>query len=450
MPARWIRWIGAQREHVVLERFDAQPARTRLRGAVGVGRDHELVAREVPGDAVSRIAPEQPDAAVRTQVEARDGFAAVASLAQPRARELRLHARGRVAIGAPARGEHEESERDERGNGRHAHSLYSAPSGRCETARRLPTTLALALLAIGCAPGSRSPATRFAAAGDYTLEIARPEGERSFIVHLPPDYAARAPLPVLFAFHGGGGNAPGFKKYAGLDAPADARGFAVVYPNGSGRFAPKLLTWNAGECCGFAAEHDIDDVGFALAILADLSRDLPLDRARVYATGHSNGGMMAYRLAADAATHIAAIAPVAGADMTRNFAPAAPVAVLHVHSVDDPRALYAGGLGPPFPLTNKRVLHRAVDAGLARWRARDGCTGTDRETDARSVGGHTAILFDYPPCSSGYDVAHWKLTGAGHGWPGSGSVLPERIVGPHTEVIDVADEILAFVARYAR
>jgi len=317
-------------------------------------------------------------------------------------------------------------------------------------ADRLRRSLVLSVVVLACTPFGRGPQPRFTASGDYELEIARPGGERSFILHLPPDFQTSGPLPVLLAFHGGGGNAPGFQEYAGLDAPADARGFAVVYPNGSGRFDRRLLTWNAGDCCGYAQEHDVDDVGFALAILADLSRDLPLDHARVYATGHSNGAMMAYRLAADAATRIAAIVPVAGADMTRTFAPEAPVSVLHVHSVDDPRALYAGGLGPSFPLTNRRIEHRAVAAGLARWRARDGCTGEGRKTDARSVGGHTAILLDYAPCGEGSDVALWKLTGAGHGWPGGGSILPERIVGPNTEVIAVAEEIFRFVANHAR
>ncbi len=310
--------------------------------------------------------------------------------------------------------------------------------------------LLLVAVALACARPTDEPPARFTGAGDYALEIAHAGGERSFIVHLPPDFGARGPLPVLFAFHGGGGNAPGFQTYAGLVAPADARGFAVVYPNGSGRFATRLLTWNAGDCCAYAQAHDVDDVGFTLAILADLSRDLPLDRTRVYATGHSNGGMMAYRLAADAATRVAAIVPVAGADMTRSFAPAAPVAVLHVHSVDDPRALYAGGLGPANPLTSRRIEHREVEAGLARWRARDGCTGEGQQTDARSVDRHTAVLIDYAPCDTGFDVSHWKLTGAGHGWPGGGSILPERIVGPNTEVIEVAEEILRFVARFSR
>lgn len=99
-----------------------------------------------------------------------------------------------------------------------------------------------------------------------------------------------------------------------------------------------------------------------MALLRELARGVPLDPTRVYATGHSNGAMMAYRLAVDAPERIAAIAPVAGMMVTDRFPPARPVPVLHIHSVADPRALYAGGLGPPFPFTNAHITHRAAAA----------------------------------------------------------------------------------------
>ncbi len=126
--------------------------------------------------------------------------------------------------------------------------------------RALGVSLLLAAFALGCTRAPAEPAARFAAAGDYALELAHAGGERSFILHLPPDFRTRVPLPVLLAFHGGGGNAPGFQKYAGLDARADALGFAVVYPNGSGRFGRRLLTWNAGACCGYAMEQNADEI----------------------------------------------------------------------------------------------------------------------------------------------------------------------------------------------
>jgi len=317
---------------------------------------------------------------------------------------------------------------------------------------------ALLALASACggSPGGGGEGPRFPGPGDFDLSLQVGSKTRTFLVHLPPGFAERGPLPVLLAFHGGGGSAQGFQKYAGLDAVADREGFVVVYPDGTGRLGRRLLSWNAGGCCGRAREQHVDDVGFATRVLADLARDLPLDRTRVYATGHSNGGMMAYRLAAEAAERIAAIAPVAGAMQLASFAPSRPVPVLHVHSVDDPRALYGGGLGPPFPFTRVRVEHRAVEADLARWAALAGCAVEPsvveqrRAPEGRPDAGHTATLLDYGPCTTGAGVRLWKLTGAGHGWPGAPPVLPERVMGPETHVIDAAEEVWRFVRGFSR
>jgi polyhydroxybutyrate depolymerase len=319
--------------------------------------------------------------------------------------------------------------------------------------------LAVLLLAVACsrAPAQAAdPAPRFPAPGNFDLTLQIGSRARTLLVHLPPRFAERGPLAVLLAYHGGGGSAQGFQKYAGLDAVADREGFAVVYPDGSGRLGRRLLTWNAGGCCGRAREDRVDDVAFTLRLLADLARDLPLDRTRIYATGHSNGAMMAYRLAAEAAERIAAIAPVAGAMQLAAFAPARPMPVLHVHSVDDPRALYPGGLGPPFPLTRARVEHNAVEAELARWAALDGCAAEPHEIERRrgregqADAGHTATLLDFSPCTTGAGVRLWKLTGAGHGWPGGPSVLPERLMGPETRVIQAAEEVWRFVRAFSR
>ena len=76
-------------------------------------------------------------------------------------------------------------------------------------------------------------------------------------------------------------------------------------------------------------------------------------RRRVYVTGHSNGAIMAYRLAAEAADRVAAIVSVAGAMALYDPQPSRAGPVLHIHSVDDPRALCDGGEGPPFPGTAK-------------------------------------------------------------------------------------------------
>lgn len=290
--------------------------------------------------------------------------------------------------------------------------------------------------------------------GDHDLTLRHGGRSRRYLVHVPKAGAA-APRSLLIAFHGGGGNAAGFKAYAGLDAVADREGFVVVYPNGTGLLPNALLTFNAGNnCCGWALRQRVDDVGFASAVIEEVSRRVEIDRHRVYATGHSNGAIMSYRLAAERADLVAAIAPVAGAMSLDRFAPARPVALLHIHSVDDPRALYDGGVGPPFPGTENRVTHAPVQSGLDRWIAANGCRATATTVSTRSGRpgapdqSHTATLLSYAPCASGADVMHWKLTGAGHGWPGGPAGLREALIGPQTSVVIAAEEIWSFVSKY--
>ena len=303
-------------------------------------------------------------------------------------------------------------------------------------------------LALGCA-GSASPDAPLAP-GDHVRELAHDGRGRSYVLHVPPARAP-GPRPLLLAFHGGGGNGPGFQRYAGLDPLADRDGWLVAYPNGTNRlFDGRLLTWNAGGCCGFASDHGVDDVGFALALIDDVARRAAVDRARVYATGHSTGAMMAYRIAAEQPARIAAIAPVAGAMALDAFAPSRPVPVLHIHSVDDPLALYAGGLTESL---GREIRHRAVEAELGRWRSADRCPPEPsvldrRRRPARDGAVHTATLLAWAPCAGGSEVRLWKLTGGGHGWPGSDPVLSERRMGPRTDVISAAEEAWAFLSRF--
>ncbi|NIM96475.1 MAG: polyhydroxybutyrate depolymerase [Anaerolineales bacterium] len=292
--------------------------------------------------------------------------------------------------------------------------------------------------------------------GDHEFSLDHEELTRTYIVHIPPQAEEGKALPLVLAFHGGAGNANGTKWYYLMDAIADRDGFIIVYPNGTGRFSEYLLTWNAGTCCGYAMENQVDDVSFVLALLDDISERTPIDQDRIYATGLSNGAMMAYRLAVEASDRIAAIAPVGGAMMVDEFAPTRPVPVMHVHSIDDHRALYAGGLGPPNPLTGVQVDHPHVEDSLNSWIVYNGCPqspiieptiygeqGTQDE-------GHSATKLIYGPCNEGSEVVIWKLTGAGHVWPGGRQNYLETILGPSTTIIDANEEIWSFFQQFSR
>lgn len=294
------------------------------------------------------------------------------------------------------------------------------------------------------------------APGDHEFSVRHDGLRRTYLVYVPPHAAAGASLPVVLNFHGGGGNARTQKWYSRMDETAAREGFLAVYPDGTGGFAGRLHTWNAGTCCGSAAARRVDDVGFVLALIEDLVRRTPVDETRIYATGLSNGSMMAYRLAAEASERIAAVAGVAGAMTLPRFAPQRPVPVMHIHSVDDARALYEGGLGPAFPFTNTRVFHQSVKSMLEKWRTRNDCptrpqvfgpiTGRSGAADAD----HTATRYLFTPCRDGTEVVLWKLTGAGHVWPGGQQNFLRLLLGRGTTVIDANNEMWAFFSRFRR
>ena len=316
---------------------------------------------------------------------------------------------------------------------------------------RLLLTLVVALLA-----GTAGANAATLAPGDHEFTLNHGQLRRSYIARVPPQVKIGKPLPAVLNFHGGGAHARAQKQYSRMDETADREGFIAVYPNGSGGIGGRLLTWNAGACCGWAAANRVDDVGFAIALIDDLAGRVPLDREQIYATGLSNGSMMAYRLAAEAAHRIAAVAGVAGAMTLPRFAPASAMPVMHIHSVDDQRALYDGGLGPAFPFTDTRVLHEPVDVALEKWIAHNGCRArpvvvgpVSGRPDAADAA-HTATRYSYVPCRDGTKVVLWKLTGAGHVWPGGVQDYLPRLLGAGTTVIDANNEMWRFFSRFRR
>ena len=168
---------------------------------------------------------------------------------------------------------------------------------------------------------------------------------RTYLVNLPLGYSGEEELPLLIAMHGGFGNAYNMQNMSQLSQKADEENFIVVYPEGVEGGALNAAAWNAGWCCGYASNTNIDDVGFISNLIDTLSKNLAVDLNRVYATGMSNGGFMSYRLACELSDKIAAIAPVSASMSMTNCNPTRPVPVISFHSYLDTNVPHDGGQG---------------------------------------------------------------------------------------------------------
>ncbi len=247
---------------------------------------------------------------------------------------------------------------------------------------------------------------------DASLSLRHDGRTRTYLIHLPASYNKDKAWPVVLVFHGGGGNGEQMAKLTGFSRKADQEGFIAVYPNGTGLWQSRFLTWNAGNCCAWAYENRIDDIGFIRALIAKLKKDYAVDDRRMYATGISNGGMMSYRLACELSDQIAAIGPVAGAQ-NLDCKPLKPVSIIVLHGTADLYVRYEGG--PPlrmFDVRNPRV-DRPVSQAVGFWVKEDGCT----EKPARERNGRVTVE-RYSGCSAGTAVTLYTLQDEGHTWPG--------------------------------
>lgn len=283
-------------------------------------------------------------------------------------------------------------------------------------------TAAAALAALGAADSPSNPDKGDDAPGragrDVTHQLTVGDLDRSFVVHLPPQYDGEKALPVVLTYHGGGGNAQQFKQWCGLDDKADEAGFIVVYPNGTGRIA-RLLTFNAGICCGYAQNNNIDDVGFTRALLDDLEQRYKVDKRRIFATGMSNGAMISYRVAIELSDRIAAIAPVGATMGVTEPRPARPVPVVHFHGTNDQHAAYNGGPGEH---SVSRTDFMPVKDCITWWVESNYCDKTPVKDTLPDVAddGTRVHREVYAPVdkAKGAEVVLYTIENGGHTWPG--------------------------------
>jgi polyhydroxybutyrate depolymerase len=207
-------------------------------------------------------------------------------------------------------------------------------------------------------------------------------------------------------FHPLGGTGASWKGSTGWAELADSEGFIVIWPDGVQN------SWNAGRCCRAAMEQNVDDIGFTKAIIQSLREDACINPKRVYATGCSNGGGMAFRVACEAADVIAAVAPVdfdcvtSAMDSDRTCgecAPARPISEIQFRGTADTAVPYEGGLREGGTTTFPGA-RQTFDS----WGEINMCTGSPGE-----LAGHPACE-TYPQCGGGASTVLCTIQNGSH------------------------------------
>ncbi|MGH7788928.1 MAG: alpha/beta hydrolase family esterase [Candidatus Binatia bacterium] len=249
--------------------------------------------------------------------------------------------------------------------------------------------------------------------GMFTITLDSGERERTALVTVPASVDPAQPVPLVLNFHGVNGTAAIIQVNTGLPAKAEQEGFITAAPQGIGN------SWNAGVCCSEALALKIDDVGLTRDLIDRLVRDFPIDPTRIYATGFSNGGAMAYKLACDIPERFAAIAPVGGAVATFPCAAPAPVPLLVINNIDDPIVAFS-----------------LAAFSLNIWRPLNGCQNTPEVTQPAE-----STMCETYPCTGAFTQL-CAVDGISHVWPG-GLTNPDGL-------FDATDYIWDFFTQHQR
>lgn len=236
---------------------------------------------------------------------------------------------------------------------------------------------------------------------------------RRYDVHVPPQYKGER-VPLVLVLHGGLGSALTAKIESGASARADKHNLIVAYPQGTAQLAGHFFMWNAGACCGVAADRHVDDVAFIKALIEQLCADYNIDADRVYVAGMSNGGMLAYRLASELSDTIAAVASVEGSIVSPLSKPTTPVSVIALHGTGDRVLPYEGGQGNLLGYKiNSLPVHDAVDF----WVNANDCTERQKEDLEPGV-----LKQTFSNGKPGAEVSLYTFDG-GHAWATAPSAL---------------------------
>jgi polyhydroxybutyrate depolymerase len=194
-------------------------------------------------------------------------------------------------------------------------------------------------------------------------------------------------------------------------------------------------------------------VHFLDVIFAEVERAVVVDEERVYATGISNGGAMAERLACERSTRFAAVASVGAGNQVAavqgcNTARAVPV--IEVHGTEDP--CWSFEQGSAACLQQDGGTKVGTNETVAGWVNRNGCLDepVSEALDDAVDDGTTTTRESHGGCVGNGDVVLLKVEGGGHTWPGGFQYAGEGTIGKVARDFSASSAIWRFFDAHPR
>jgi polyhydroxybutyrate depolymerase len=228
--------------------------------------------------------------------------------------------------------------------------------------------------------------------GDGMQTVQVSSGNRNYFLHVPSTYDGSKPVPLVVDFHGLTASGAQQRNLSPYPDVTDPEGAIMAFP--SGLAGPSGAAWNVGPCC----VANVDDIAFARALVAQVSAMACVDPKRVYATGFSMGGGMAYYLACHAADIFAAAAPSSFDLLQENVGdcqPPRPITVISFRGSADNLIPYGGG--PSAVVPGMPVTFLGAVPTFQKWAAIDQCIGSPSAPDSNGCATYSA-------CQGGVEV----------------------------------------------
>lgn len=239
--------------------------------------------------------------------------------------------------------------------------------------------------------------------------------ERKYIIYLPAELPADAPL--VFMLHGYGGSANETKSFSNMNAVADENLFAVCYAQGT-KDNWDLNFWQVGY--DFHADQDVDDVDFLDSLAVYLQNEYNLSSENTFCAGFSNGGDMSYLNACKNTDVFRAVAPVAGCLMQwihDDCTAPVPIPVFEIHGTDDDVTIWEGDIEN----NDGWGAYYDVPYTFDFWTTANNCTSyfVDTLPNIDATDGSIVKREKYSNGINNNQVWLYTVIGGGHDWPGA-------------------------------